>query len=302
MEFDTGVDEKTFWINVTDARKVVNHDEAHAAWVKKLSSSNLGEVDITGGECIIRDVQVSESGDVFVLYTATGLSENISIHPLSVEDDQGNVYVPTSDSFFYGEKLSPDLDLHWEWFTPASSSSSWSSRTITINAYRSADHRLVDRLQCSYRVTKPIPKGVKMVTTDMMTPYYEGIAAKIYSAKIAEPRCKIVPDYVHYCGVVINTLSQIELNQRRTRARYWTEIGNWTLGEQEWRAALETLERNETESGQSWVKLSEYDGLAKCLEKLGRTDEAAELRKKADIWRTPLQTTQPVRVGPVEKR
>jgi uncharacterized protein HemY len=111
-----------------------------------------------------------------------------------------------------------------------------------------------------------------------------------------------VPDYVHYCGVVINTLSQIELNQHRTRARYWTEKGNWALGEQEWRTALEILERNETESGQTWVKLSEYDGLAKCLDKLGRSDEAADYRKQADIWRRPLQTTQPVQVERVEKR
>lgn len=288
MEFNTKLNPSLF--QHTISRSIVNVDDAKPALLKKLAASRLAAVKTDQGECIIRDLQVNDAGDIFVLYTATGVPSNQVLSPLTVNDSQGNRYLNT-DFMVQPINLTEGEALRAQWFTKASGDAGIAPDKITVSVYMNGN-RVSDANQPTRWVaTNRIPKDAKVVTQDMMDPVYEARPVSLYTVHHPKPTKERLPAYALLIGYPDITGTTFEMNKKLARARYWTSEQNWPKAEDLYRATIDAVKAIEDACGQQYAMGEFYDGLAKSLGKQGKTEEAQAAKAKADLWRSPSSPT-----------
>jgi len=290
MEFDTKLDPKLF---EAPARKIVNLDLAKPAFLKRIGESRLGAIKTRRGECAIRDVQVSTNGDVFVLYTASGIAGNLFLDPLTISDSLGTMYIKV-DQAPRSFNLPGGAAVRSQWFTPVSNDVLSLPRTLQINVYMYNGQVFDANMPTSWKATKRIPKDAKWVTQDMMDPVYEASPKPIYSFKVQKATCPAVPGYLTLIDVPDLTGLSFEMAKKHAQAKYWASKHDWPRAEAAYRTTIEAVNKLASTIGQQASMRDLYDGLAECLEKQGKTEEAQTAKSKADQWRSPdTQITLP---------
>lgn len=288
MEFDTELDPKLF--QSPESKVIVNLDAAKSAFLEKLQSTRLGAIKTRKGECVIRDVQVNTSGDVFVLYTASGITPNLVLDPIVLDDSAGTNYLKITWQI-RPFSLPNGESVRVQWFTPASNSRPIHPNSLRISVFMYNGQVFDATRPTSWVVTERTPKNVKMVTQDMMDAIYEAKPKTILNYNAQKPTCLILPayaplvDYPDLSGLIF------DMNKKHERAKNWEAKQDWTKAEAAYRTTIEAVTKLSAAIGAHYSMLEFYDGLANCLEKQGRTEEAQVYTSKADEWRTPISYT-----------
>ncbi len=291
MSFDTPLKPSLF--QVPASRRIVNLDTAKPAFLKILEETRLGAIKTRKGECVIRDVQVSANGDVSVLYTASGIKPNLFLEPIALHDNAGNTYLKV-DSQIRPFNLSNGESVRVQWFTPVSCGASAFPNTLRISVYMYNNQVFDANMPTSWVATSRIPKDAKMVTQDMMDPIYEAKPITILLFKVQRATCSNLPESAALIDSPDLTGLQFDMNKKHALAKYWTSKQDWPKAEAAYRTIIEAVKRLALAIGAQYSMRDYYDGLAECLEKQGKTEEAQVAKSKADEWRAPqTYTTEP---------
>jgi hypothetical protein len=250
-----------------------NKDEGKRIWGERLShpiaSKKVGDRTLA-----VRDVQVNEAGDVFVLYTAgnkPGLPSNVSVEEatqsgnnldwrLRLTDDLGTRYIanhswtflPVMDRqhpslpngyLFNGEKL------EGAWFVTEKSLNGRRPRQLTVTFY-----------------VQPIIKGGE--------PPLDGAKLKTdFTLPVSPTTPVLIPEWMPY--MALGPWREADLNYERVRARgnYFREKGDLPQALEQFREALRLSTAD--------IKFSEWQDIARTLWEMGRKDEARQAVEKS---------------------
>ncbi|HWA83315.1 MAG TPA: hypothetical protein VG820_07785, partial [Fimbriimonadaceae bacterium] len=221
--------------------KVVDESAGEAYWQRELSKelAVFHRPDMPGSPIVLRNVQVTDSGDVFFLYTGDSSPQD-----WEVTDDLGNLYL-RCDGF------QPDISdtngnhvkgiliegkkLDGAWFTPLRPQvAPWKARKLTIQVQRvwyKADPEKIKRL----------PKGA-MVDIRQMTRMASPMGA--YTLSLDGPTCETTPDYMPYMGIGLEEKFDLQREEDEVRFDYFHFRGQYAEAEPYLRGQIAITERH----------------------------------------------------------
>ncbi|HVT12630.1 MAG TPA: hypothetical protein VHE55_10205 [Fimbriimonadaceae bacterium] len=257
--------------------KVVDESAGEAYWQRELSKelAVFRHPDKTGTPLVLHNLQVTDSGDVFLLY-----SGQANPNDWEVTDDLGNTYL-TCDGF------QPDMSdtkgnhvkgilvegkkLDGAWFTPLRPQvAPWKARTLSIranNVWFKADPEKIKRL----------PKGA-MVSTNEMTRVTTPMGT--YTVRIGAPTCEVTPDYMPYMGMGPEEEFDLRREEDEVRFNYFHFRGSYAEAEPYLRDEIAITERHERETGQQWLQRRSFYMMYLNLKLQGRHEEAVQWLKR----------------------
>lgn len=206
MEFayGTSIDRKLF-VPDHKIRKLTRS----AFWkeiVKTMTSVKLATFPLKDSQLIIRHVDVSEDGTVFVVFQTGARFSGWRGNALTVEDDLGTTYTPSltydadANTPWNSNSAKNGGRIEFEELVPTKVEKEWKPRTISIRVHVGEQGQLV-------RMVKQIVKNPDGSEDKRWSPNYWGNIEDsspktpvVYSAKIANPTCKESPEILRMTG------------------------------------------------------------------------------------------------------
>lgn len=281
FEFNKAIPATTFAPVFPAGTKVVDESEGKAYWEAELSK-RLAVFEVPKGahslmhaKAVIRNIQVANNGDIFVLY-----SGEVTPESLELADDLGNVYAhcdtfqpdmsDTSGNHVRGIVVDGDK-LNGVWFTPVRTQTlPWKPRKFTLSA---SEHWF----RADTEKMKHWPKGVPVTDKDMI-PMSTPLGSITLS--VEGPTCSAVPDYMPYMGIGPQGEFDVRQADDLARFRYLHFRERYAEAEPYLRDEIAITEKHEQENGQRWVQSQSFYMMYLNLKLQGRRPEAREWLKK----------------------
>jgi len=276
-EFNRPVSSQQFVAEFPKGTKVVDTVGGEKFWTGELAKS-LATFEVKGmaetSKLVIRNVQVTELGDVFLLY-----SGKVNQDGITVSDDLGTVYVRCDGFQAQGYRMDQEtskitLDkgiqvdgqkLDGGWWTPLSKpGKQWTPRklkfSISMTWYKTDPEKM-----------KRLPKTAMVKLSDM-TPVTSPIGE--WSVKLSGPTCGLTPDYMPYMGMGPQSPFDVERQDDDARVKYLMAKERFAEVEPILRDVIRQIEHQEATTGQTWVKSSFFFDLYRSLKEQGKHAEA----------------------------
>jgi len=276
-EFNHPIAPDRFSTKFPSGTKVVDAVSGARFWQRELSRSMASfKVDSPAGKdkLVVRDVQLTEGGDVFMLYTGPQMQDGIS-----VTDDLGNTYV-RCDGFQpqayrmndESQKIEPEegirvdgAALNGMWWTPlAKPGEKVSARTINFS-FAAIWYRADAEKMKHWPKDKPVPMTEM---TKMTSPVGK------WSVRMTGPSSGVVPDYMPYMGIGPKEIFDVDQRGDDARLGFLISAGRFEEAEPVLRNAIARIEGREALTGQSWAKGGYYFKMYQTLKAQGRDQEA----------------------------
>lgn len=276
-EFNRPISQRQFVAEFPNGTKVIDTFGGEKFWSRELNKSLANFDSGTFGrnpKIVIRNVQVSEQGDVFLLYTG-----DLNQDGVTVTDNLGNEYVRCEGFQAQGyrmdqgtSKITPDKGILVDgqkltggWWTPLiKPHGDWHARTLKFSLARTGykvDPEMIRRL----------PKGARVKFSEM-TPVVIQIGE--WPVKLTAPTCGEIPDYMPYMGMGPQSSFDVERQDGDARAKSLIAKERFAEAEPILRELIRQIETQEATTGQTWVKSSYFFSMYRVLKSLGNSVEA----------------------------
>ncbi|MCH7905307.1 MAG: hypothetical protein IH944_12190 [Armatimonadetes bacterium] len=115
---------------------VISKDDDKSDLFRELAATELATIDIKGGRLVVRSVDVARDGTVFVTYQVGDKTRSWRGYRLTVTDDIGTVYAPSSSLLSFDDDLtqqSPDGRIEREVLVQLVPDKAWRKRTVKVS-------------------------------------------------------------------------------------------------------------------------------------------------------------------------
>lgn len=274
--FDVEVDPKTFELHVPKGTKIVDIDKEMTAWTqriqKPIASFELGDATIA-----LHDITINPRGHIFVLYTNGETKADREEYASMVRAQSPEEAMRLSQRFVH-----PDLEAHddigTEYLVSQGSLQPYAGRPdpeqgVLQNGKLLQGAWLMPKQEAPWR-----PRTVELKASA----YSKGsVVTHTYRVEASEPTSGVIPDWIQFIAMGPRSVSDLLMEERRTRRDGQKARGDWAAVEAGLRADLDEILDRESSRGQSSAKGTTFFELYQALTKTGKREEALEFLRRA---------------------
>ena len=276
-KFDVEVDPKTFELHVPKGTKIVDIEKEMAAWSQRIQKP-IGSFELGGATIALHDITINPRGHIFVLYTNGETKADREEYAREVRAQNLDEGMRLSQRFVHPDWEAHD-DIGTEYIVNQGSLQPYAGRPHSEQGVLQ-DGKL---LQGAWLMPKQeAPWRPRKIELKASAYSKKSLVTRTYRVEASEPTSGVIPDWIQFIAHGPRRVSDLLMEERRTRREGQKARGDWAAVEAGLRADLDEILDREFSRGRSYAKGTTFFELYKALTKTGKHEEAVEFLKRAN--------------------